>query len=165
MPTFSHDSLEFNFEEAGQGTPFFFQHGLGGASDQPLGLCNPPPTGVRLICLDCRGHGETRPLGPETKLSLTQFADDLLALQDRLGLAQAVVGGISMGAAVALNFVLRYPERVTGLVLSRPAWLAGPMQRNADIFNKVAHLIRQFGPAQGREKFLHSDEYFEVRGE
>jgi hypothetical protein len=33
-----------------------------------------------------------------------------------LGIARAVVGGISMGAGAALNVVVRYPERVAGLV-------------------------------------------------
>ena len=31
-----------------------------------------------------------------------------------------------MGAGIALNFTLRHPERVLGLVLSRPAWLDAP---------------------------------------
>ena len=47
---------------------------------------------------------------------------------DMLHLQQIAVGGISMGAAVALNFALRYPQRVLGLVLVRPASLNAPLQ-------------------------------------
>jgi pimeloyl-ACP methyl ester carboxylesterase len=164
MPAFAHDSLEFYYRESGRGTPFFFQHGLGGDCDQPFGLYAAPP-GIRLLCLDCRAHGQTAPLGPEEKISLTQYVDDLRALADRLRIGRAVVGGISMGAAVALSFALRHPDRVAGLVLSRPAWLAGPMQRNGEIFAKIAQLIRQFGPGAGKAKFQESDMYLDVLGQ
>jgi pimeloyl-ACP methyl ester carboxylesterase len=59
---------------------------------------------------------------------------------DYLRLPQAIVGGISMGAAVALNFTLRFPERVLGLILSRPAWLDGPLPSNVRIY--AEHLNR-----------------------
>src|SRR3954453_23307117 len=124
MPTFAHDGLAFHYEDTGEGVPFIFQHGLGGDVNQPCGLFR-PPEGVRLLALDCRAHGETRPLGDPDQLRLATFADHLAALLDYLEVPRAVIGGISMGAAVALNFALRYPERVLGLVLSRAAWLDG----------------------------------------
>ena len=51
------------------------------------------------------------------------FADDVLAFADLRGVERFVVGGISMGAAIALRIAVRHPERVSGLVLARPAWL------------------------------------------
>ena len=39
-------------------------------------------------------------------------------LFDHLGIAQAVVGGVSMGGYAAFAFARRYPERLRGLVLS-----------------------------------------------
>ena len=164
MPVFSHDSIESHYRESGRGSPFFFQHGLGGDSAQPFDLFT-PPIGIRLICLDCRAHGQSRPVGPEEKISLGQYVEDLRALADHLKIDRAVVGGISMGAAVALLFALRYPQRVAGLVLSRPAWLAGPMQRNGEIFARIAQLIRQHGPKEGRAKFVDSDMYLDVLGQ
>ena len=92
---------------------------------QPAGIF-PPMSGVRLLSLDCRGHGGTRPLGPRTSSPFSSFADDVAALMDHLGLQRAVVGGISMGAGVALNLAFRYPQRVVGLVLAHPAWLDSP---------------------------------------
>jgi hypothetical protein len=50
------------------------------------------------------------------------------------------------GAGVAFNVPVRYPERVAGLVLSRPDWLDGPM------FIPVAD--RGFCPSFGRPIFL-----------
>lgn len=164
MPYWRHDGLEFHYREAGSGTPFFFQHGLGADVDQPFGLVAPPP-GVRLLAFDCRAHGRTRPLGEPAKIGLASFAGDLAALMDHLELAGGLVGGISMGAAVALNFALVYPDRLLGLVLSRPAWLDGPMPRNAGIFAEIARLLREHGPAKGRELFEQSGAYHQMRRE
>jgi pimeloyl-ACP methyl ester carboxylesterase len=161
MPLFSRDGLQFHYREAGAGVPFVFQHGLGGDTEQTFGLFR-PPAGFRLLTLDCRGHGETRPLGDRAKIGIAAFADDLLAWLDHLHIDRAVVGGISMGAAVALNFALRYPARLLGLVLSRPAWLHRPRPENVRLFGHVARLIREHGPAKGRELFQQSEDYREL---
>jgi len=161
MPFFQHGGLRFYYEERGNGIPVVFQHGLGGDVGQPIGIFK-PPRGFRLLAMDCRAHGETHPLGDPNKISLTCFADDLLEFLDRLELAKAVVGGISMGAAVALNFTLRYPERVIGLILSRPAWLDKPMEQNVEIYALIAQLIRGLGPAHGLQRFKESSQYFTI---
>jgi pimeloyl-ACP methyl ester carboxylesterase len=161
MPFIEHDGLRFHYRERGQGTPFIFQHGLGGDVNQPFGLFV-PPAGFRLLAFDCRGHGETRPLGSPDKIGLAAFADDLLALMMRLKLSKAIMGGISMGAAVALNFALRFPQHVLGLVLSRPAWLDGPMHRNAQIYGTIARLIREYGAKRGLELFKQIDVYADI---
>ncbi len=161
MAQFEHDGICFHFEEAGSGVPFFFQHGLGGDVSQPFSFFQPPP-GFRLISFDCRAHGQSHPVGPLEKIGLATFADDLLALLDHLKIAKAVVGGISMGAAVALNFTLRYPDRVLGLVLSRPAWLDAPNPWNVAMFSLITKLIRQHGAKRGLEFFRQSPEYQEA---
>jgi pimeloyl-ACP methyl ester carboxylesterase len=161
MPFFTHAGIHFHYRVTGEGTPFAFQHGLGGDVNQPFGLLQPPP-GFRLLAFDCRAHGETRPLGPPEQISLAAFADDLLALLDRLGIGRCVVGGISMGAAVALNFAVRFPKRVRGLVLSRPAWLDGPMPRNVRVYAEIARLIRRHGARRGRELFQTSPDYLDT---
>lgn len=161
MPNFEYNGLLFYYTEAGQGMPFIFQHGLGGNVDQIIKIYSPPP-GVRLITFDFRGHGKT-PIGMKDKLNFKTFADDILALMDHLLLNQAIIGGISMGAAVALNFTIRYPARVLGLILSRPAWLDGPMERqNKEIFKLIARLIQEHGPEKGRQLFMASDLYMQL---
>src|SRR5438105_2035578 len=149
MAFFPHDGLSFHYLDTGSGTPFFFQHGLGGDVNQPFGLFR-PPAGIRLLGFDVRGHGETRPLGSPEKVGIASSADDLLALMYHLEFARAIVGGISMGAAIALNFSVRYPDRVLGLVLSRPAWLDRPYPENVAIFSLIGRLIREYGGVGGR---------------
>src|SRR5262245_13988702 len=133
MPVFNDDNIAFNYRDERQGIPFFFQHGLGGDINQPFSLFQ-PPAGFRMIAFDCRGHGLTEPLGDEEKIGISNFADDLRALMDYLKIPRAVVGGISMGSAISINFAMRFPERLLGLILSRPAWLEGPLPRNVEVY-------------------------------
>lgn len=161
MPFIQHDGLNFHYREQGAGIPFIFQHGLGGDTEQIFSLFTPPP-GFRLLTFDCRAHGETRPLGEPEKIGIAAFADDVRALMASLGLTRAVIGGISMGAAVALNFALRYPAQAVGLVLSRPAWLDQPNPYNAEVFGEIARLIREHGAQDGLERFRRSALYADV---
>lgn len=158
MPIFRRDGVDFNYLDQGWGTPFVFQHGLGGDVEQ-ASAAFAPPEGVRLVSLDCRGHGASRPLGDPDKLSFGAFAEDVIALMDHLDIHHAVVGGISMGAGVALNLARRFPERVAGLVLSRPAWLDSPLPDNLRAYPVMARLIRTHGIHRGRELFLETEEY------
>jgi pimeloyl-ACP methyl ester carboxylesterase len=154
MACFEHDGIVFHYRDVGGGVPFVFQHGLGGDVRQPAGLFV-PPRGVRLLCLDARAHGLTKPLGRPSALTFDVFGDDLIAWLDHLGLERAVIGGISMGAGVALNVAVRYPERVAGLVLSRPAWLDGLMPlENVARYAAIAGLLRAVDGAGDREHAL-----------
>jgi len=160
MPTFQHDGLLFHYREAGTGMPFLFQHGLGGDATQPFGLFR-PPEGSRLLGLDCRAHGLT-PVGDTRRLSIATMAEDCAALLEHLSIARAAVGGVSLGAAVAINFALRFPGRVRALVLSRPAWLDRPPSSTIAIYSEIAQLLRQHGPVKGAELFKQSPAYHQI---
>ncbi|MFJ8015534.1 alpha/beta fold hydrolase [Streptomyces sp. NPDC096339] len=71
--------------------------------------------GYRVIAPDLRGYGES-PVVPGKAL-LADLADDLAALLARLGIEQAVVGGVSMGGQIAMELRLRHPGVVRALVL------------------------------------------------
>ena len=161
MPQFFHDGIQFHFQETGSGLPFYFQHGLGADVSQPFSLCRPPP-GIRLIAFDARAHGQTQPMGDAAKLCFQTFGEDLLALMNHLRIERALVGGISMGAALALHFAVRWPERATGLVLSRPAWLEAPCPWNVQMFTLISGLIRQHGAGAGLVEFQRTPEYRET---
>ncbi|MEE4493301.1 alpha/beta fold hydrolase [Streptomyces sp. BE230] len=75
--------------------------------------------GYRVIVPDLRGYGDSGVVpGGTGRTLLADFADDIAALLDHLGLARAVVGGVSMGGQIAMEFHLAYPERVVALVLA-----------------------------------------------
>jgi pimeloyl-ACP methyl ester carboxylesterase len=164
MGTFERDGLLFQFRDEGHGLPFVFQHGLGGDVNQPFGLYR-PRTGIRLIAFDVRGHGETRPLGDTEKLTIATLADDLIGLMNHLEIEQTIVGGISLGAAVAVNVAIRYPERTSGLVLVRPAWIDRPLPENVALYTTVARLIRESGPQVGLARFRSLPEFLAMERE
>ncbi|MEV5878308.1 alpha/beta fold hydrolase [Streptomyces sp. NPDC052101] len=72
--------------------------------------------GYRVITPDLRGYG--RSSVTPGKVFLSDFADDLAALLDHLGIERAVVGGVSMGGQITMEFQRRHPQRVQALVLS-----------------------------------------------
>jgi pimeloyl-ACP methyl ester carboxylesterase len=154
----ARDGLSFRFRDEGYGLPFVFQHGLGGDLSQPFGVYE-PAAGVRMVGFDFRGHGETRPLGDVAKLRIDCLADDLVALLDHLRIERAVVGGISLGSAVSVNTALRYPERVSGLVLSRPAWIDRPLPENVRLYTMIAELLGSVGAHEGLERFRRTAEF------
>ncbi len=68
----------------------------------------------RVVTWDQRGHGSTPATAPFT---YWDSARDLLGLLDHLGVAQAVLGGMSQGGFVSLRAALLAPSRVRALVL------------------------------------------------
>ena len=106
------DGCRLAYETAGEGSPVLWQHGLGADRKQPAEVF-PSIAVVRRITLECRGHGDSSLCDPE-RLSIAGFAEDALALLDHLHIAKAVVGGISLGAAIALRLAAFHPDRVSG---------------------------------------------------
>ncbi|MGW1548403.1 alpha/beta fold hydrolase [Streptomyces sp. NPDC002346] len=72
--------------------------------------------GYRVIASDLRGYGESAVVPGRTLLA--DFADDMAALLDHLGVERAVVGGLSMGGQIAMEFHRLHRNRVSALVLA-----------------------------------------------
>ncbi len=156
MPTFKNCGADFNYVDIGDGVPFIFQHGLGGDLTQPYSLIA-PVEGFRFLSFDFRGHGDTSAGFAESD-DFNVFADDLLRFMDVMKLEKAVVGGISMGGGVAINFTMRYRERVKGFVIFRPAWLDAPMSPDIrEMFDSVASLIEGYEKNEGCEILKKQD--------
>jgi pimeloyl-ACP methyl ester carboxylesterase len=130
MPSFLYDDIRFEYLERATGTPVIFQHGMGGNAERVTQPLTSP--GFRLLSFDFRGHGKTTAIGSQDKLK------------------EAFIGGNSMGAGVALNLALRYPERVKGLILLRPAWLDYAYPENLKVYITIMNLIRQHGSEKAK---------------
>lgn len=76
--------------------------------------------GFRVVTVDMLGHGASDQPHDMTAHSMTDYGKDVVALLDHLGVRQAVVGGTSLGANVALEVAVAAPERVRALVLEMP---------------------------------------------
>jgi pimeloyl-ACP methyl ester carboxylesterase len=99
--------------------------------------------GLHVVTLDPLGHGRSdRPADPHA-YSVTAFAEQVVALLDHLGAAQAVVGGTSLGANVALETAVIAAGRVRGLILEAPI-----------LDNGVEAGVLAFGPLLLTARFL-----------
>ncbi|ESY11276.1 alpha/beta hydrolase [Mesorhizobium sp. C386A] len=142
--TFSRDGVDLAYRDVGAGLPVIFQHGLGGDDAQVADVFPDLPV-TRRVTLECRGQGGSS-YGPVERLSVATFAEDVEALADALGIGSAVVGGISMGAALALRLAVHRPARVRALVLARPAWVSEPAPANMRPYAVVGDLLMRHSP-------------------
>jgi pimeloyl-ACP methyl ester carboxylesterase len=139
--TLQRDEVLLRGWDGGEGLPVIFQHGLGGDEAQVAEVF-PDANGIRRITLECRGQGKST-LGDPRGLSIANFADDILAFADSRGVDRFVIGGISMGAAIALRIAVKNPARVRALILARPAWVWDPAPANMKPFIEVASYLQQ----------------------
>lgn len=68
----------------------------------------------RVLALDLRGHGGSD--APDQEYTMASFADDVAWLCGQIDLRRAVLVGHSMGAVVAVETAIAYPELVSALV-------------------------------------------------
>ncbi|OPY39241.1 MAG: short chain dehydrogenase [Methanoregula sp. PtaU1.Bin051] len=109
-------TISIAYSEAGAGPPLVLINGFTSTMD----MWNPPVLSAlaehfRVIVFDNRGTGYSS--CTDESFSIPLFAQDTLSLMDALGIPQAHILGLSMGASIALELVLLKPERVGKLVL------------------------------------------------
>lgn len=93
-------------------------HGWSGSSaDWQPAVAPLNAAGWRTLALDCPGHGDSDPPGDRRAYTMAALADLHRHVVRSLGLAPAVVVGISMGGAIAEEYAIRHPDDLTGLVL------------------------------------------------
>ena len=95
------------------GPPLLLVHGAGGdLMHWPTQLRRLP--GRTVYALDLPGHGRS---GGQGRREIGAYADRVRGFADALALPAFVLGGHSMGGAIALECALRYANRLAGLVL------------------------------------------------
>jgi pimeloyl-ACP methyl ester carboxylesterase len=109
-------------EAMGAGPGVVLAHGFGGSARNWRAQVRSLRARWRVVVYDARGHARSAAPPEREAYREAALVDDLAQAAAATGDARPVVGGLSMGAAVALRFALRWPERARALVLaSHPA--------------------------------------------
>jgi 3-oxoadipate enol-lactonase len=103
--------------EAGAGWPVVLLHGFPLNAEMWRPQLESVPEGWRFIAPDLRGFGRSVPASGG-KITMDDYAADVLSLMDALELDDAVIGGLSMGGYVAFAMHRLAPSRFAGMVLA-----------------------------------------------
>lgn len=111
------EKLSLHYEVSGQGPDVMLVHGLGLSSMRTWNnQIQTLEKRFRVHRYDVRGFGESD--NPMMKYSVQQHVYDLNELLSVLELERVILVGFSMGGWISLQYVLDFPARVRGLLLS-----------------------------------------------
>ena len=135
------------YELRGSGEPLLMIHGLGydryGWGPLPDLLAED----FTVVLLDNRGVGASD--APEGPYSVTQLAEDAIAVLDAAGIERTHLFGVSLGGYIAQELALAHPERLNKLVLASTApggTRSHPMpQRGLEAFGRFPTMERNEG--------------------
>lgn len=112
IPVFSY---KIHYLEAGRGTPVILLHGSGGEGARWMPTIKGLASEFRVIAPDQIGWGNSDK--PMTIYHSGVFAEFLARFMKEIGVPKAALVGQSMGAGVALQMAVKYPQLVDRMVL------------------------------------------------
>lgn len=107
--------MQLNFKKLGTGKPLVILHGLFGSADNWFSISKELKDNYTLYLIDQRNHGDS-PQSEEWDYEV--MADDLKEFMDGEGLEKVFLMGHSMGGKTAMNFALKFPEKVEKLIVA-----------------------------------------------
>lgn len=155
MPHVLVDGLTMYYEVHGEGDDLLVIPGLSLDVSEIQYIIEGLSVQYRVTTFDNRGAGRTdQPVGP---YSIPMMANDTIGLLDALGISSARVVGISMGAKIAMEMSIRYPNRVSALVLVGAQYRPRTKMR-LSLLMTAGMWVKKLGFAKGR--YPQSDQAF-----
>ncbi|MBP2319863.1 pimeloyl-ACP methyl ester carboxylesterase [Kibdelosporangium banguiense] len=108
--------LDDNFDDTGSGLPVVLVHGHPFDRSMWRPQVEHFSRSHRVIAPDLRGYGANTPASDKTTLDV--FAKDIADLMDHLEIDLIVLGGLSMGGQIVMEFARQFPERLLALLLA-----------------------------------------------
>lgn len=166
MPTVHVNGVDLYYEDTGRGFPLVWSHEFGGDCRAWEPQVRYFARRYRVITYNHRGYPPSAVLKDPAAYTQEHLIEDLHQLLRALGIRQAHVGGLSMGANVALNFGLQHPEMAKSLIIA--ACGSGTVDRerflvqtaaNADAYERegIEALVRNFETLPSRAAFKAKD--------
>jgi pimeloyl-ACP methyl ester carboxylesterase len=121
----SANGVDIYWESRGSGgTPLVLLHGGYGLASMFDRLAGQLAADRQVIALELQGHGHTADVA--RSFTWDDFAEDIAAVIQRLGLGPVDLLGYSLGGTASLRCAIRHPEAVRKLVL-----VSAPFRRSA----------------------------------
>jgi pimeloyl-ACP methyl ester carboxylesterase len=150
VPFTTRDGVRLHWEERGEGTPLLLVMGATYSGEMWYPAIDDLATRHRVIWFDNRGTGQSE----STRVaSISDMAQDALAVLDAAGVERAHVYGVSLGGVVVQQLALEAPERVLSLVLGCTGILTDDKPRAPRAFNLLLRLPRSVKLAMGRSGY------------
>lgn len=110
------NDINIAYREIGVGDPLLLIMGYRGTMEMwdPMVL-KILSSHYRVIIFDNRGMGKTT--SSEKEYSIELFAEDTNGFLCALGIKRSNILGYSLGSSIALEFILKYPDKVNNLIL------------------------------------------------
>lgn len=147
---FQINDFHIDYEIIGDGRPLILIHGFGLDKrmwDDQLIICY---NNFQIIRYDARGFGQSS--NPSMPYAHT---DDLKMLLDHLKITQANVVGLSMGGRIALDFAIRYPDRIRSLVIADAVPSGFPRtNERASLSQTLLDTAKKLGISEARKLWL-----------
>ncbi len=113
-------NIHTRFSGPEDGVPVILVHGNASSATYWEEIMLKLPEGLRGIALDLRGYGDTDDLLIDATRGLCDWADDLIALADVLGLEKFHLAGHSLGGALLFTLAGMIPSRILSVALVNP---------------------------------------------
>lgn len=139
------------FETRGAGDTVVFIHG--GQMDRRMwdGQFDTFARHYKAVRYDIRGFGKSpAPTEPYS------HAEDLRSLLQHLKIERASLVGLSLGAAIAVDFAILHPAKVEKLVLACPGLGGFRFNDKANDLRSIVEAARDEGPAKAAELWLQN---------
>ena len=147
--------IKHHYIEKGQGEPLILLHGNGENCDYFVGQTAVLAQHFHVYALDTRGHGKT-PRG-EAPFTIRQFADDLRGFMDAHGIEKAHILGFSDGGNIAMVFAMKYPERVSRLILDGANLDPRGIKPSVQIPIEIGYRFAKLFAKKSEEAKLHAE--------
>lgn len=134
MPHATVNNARLWYDVMGEGEPLLLHHGYTASRDNWMPVAERLRDRYQVILMECRGAGDSEDTADG--YNLEQYAKDVLALVDHLGIQQFTYAGHSMGGGIGYVLGTRYPERLHRLILMAPIPSGGTQGPDRNMLEK-----------------------------
>jgi proline iminopeptidase len=140
--------VNLNAHVQGKGFPILCLHGHPGSGSSMSVFTQHLSQRFLTLAPDLRGYGNSR---TQLNFQMTDHLIDLESFLDRFQIDRCLVLGWSLGGIIGIELALKFPERVSGLILlataARPRSSHPPISWQDNLYTGVASILNTLQPS------------------